>query len=146
MARQESKGGSVVDALLQNTGIANTCNIHGVTRNPSSAAAESLRAHGVATVRADLNNTSSLIKAVRGKHAIFAVTDFWGPFKELGQERAAALETAQGINIATATPATPNTLEHFIFSIFPDASCITSGAVKVPHYESKARVKEYIES
>ncbi|KAI1360942.1 hypothetical protein F5Y08DRAFT_316131 [Xylaria arbuscula] len=140
------QGGSVIDALLKDADNANTYLIRGVTRNPSSAAAKALGARGVEVVQADLNDTSSLSAAVRGSHAIFAVTDFWGPFKELGQERAVTLETAQGINIATAALATLDTLEHFIFSTLPDASRITDGAVRVPHYESKARVKEYIES
>ncbi|KAI8954933.1 hypothetical protein F4801DRAFT_574941 [Xylaria longipes] len=69
-----------------------------------------------------------------------------GVTRKLGQERAAALETAQGINIATAALGTLDTLEHLVYSTLPDASRITSGAVKTPHYESKARVEEYIES
>ncbi|KAI0506967.1 hypothetical protein F5B22DRAFT_659857 [Xylaria bambusicola] len=140
------QGGSVVDALLNDAIAANTYVIRGVTRNPSSAAAEALRTRGVSTVQADLNDMSSLSAAVSGSYAIFAVTDFWGSFKELGQEKAAELETAQGVNIATAALSTLDTLQHFIFSTLPDASRITSGAVKVPHYESKAHVKEYIES
>ncbi|KAK5631561.1 hypothetical protein RRF57_007275 [Xylaria bambusicola] len=140
------QGGSVVDALLNDAVTANTYVIRGVTRNPSSAAAEALRTRGVSTVQADLNDISSLSKAVSGSYAIFAVTDFWGPFKELGQETAAKLETAQGVNIATAALSTLDTLQHFIFSTLPDTSRITSGIVRVPHYESKVRVKEYIES
>ncbi|KAI1282846.1 hypothetical protein F5Y07DRAFT_351092 [Xylaria sp. FL0933] len=140
------QGGSVVDALLKDVDAANAYTIRAVTRNPSSASAKALEVRGVSIVQADLNNTTSLKPAVAGSHAIFAVTDFWGLFKEFGPERAAALETAQGINIATAALSTLDTLQHYIYSTLPDASRITSGAVKVPHYESKARVKEYIKS
>ncbi|KAI1740339.1 hypothetical protein F4680DRAFT_448095 [Xylaria scruposa] len=137
------QGGSVIDALLDG---AESYIIRGVTRSPWSKTAKALAARGVSVIQADLNDMRSLTAAVAGSHAVFAVTDFWGPFKELGQQRAAALETAQGINIAIAVSATLNTLEHLVYSTLPDASRITSGAVETPHYESKARVKEYIES
>ncbi|KAI0976717.1 hypothetical protein F4678DRAFT_455995 [Xylaria arbuscula] len=140
------QGGSVVDALLEDADIANTYVIRAVTRNPSSASAKALEDRGVSVVQADLNNAASLRAAVTGSHAIFAVTDFWGPFKELGHERAAVLETTQGVNVATAALATLDTLQHYIYSTLPDASRLTAGVVKVPHYDSKARVKEYIES
>ncbi|TGJ85715.1 hypothetical protein E0Z10_g3076 [Xylaria hypoxylon] len=126
--------------------VANTYAIRAVTRNPSSASAKTLEARGVSIVYADLNDVAPLNAAIAGSHIIFAVTDFWGPFKELGQERAAVLETVQGVNIATAALATLGTLQHYIYSTLPDVSRITSGAVRAPHYESKARVKEYIES
>ncbi|KAI0187858.1 hypothetical protein EV127DRAFT_139178 [Xylaria flabelliformis] len=137
------QGGSVIDALLND---AESYIIRGVTRSPWSKSAKALAARGVSVIQADLNDVKSLTDAVAGSHAVFAVTDFWGPFKELGQQRAAALETAQGINIATAVLATLDTLEHFVYSTLPDAARITSGAVETPHYESKARVKDNIES
>ncbi|RWA11862.1 hypothetical protein EKO27_g3235 [Xylaria grammica] len=140
------QGGSVVDALLNDASVASTYAIRAVTRNPSSASAKAIEARGVSVVKADLNDVASLTTAVAGSHVIFAVTDFWGPFKELSQERAAALESVQGVNIATASLATLDTLQHYIYSTLPDASRITSGAARAPHYESKARVKEFIES
>ena len=69
-----NQGGSVVDALLQDS----QWDIRGVTRNIDSEKAKKLATRGVEVVSADLNDVKSLEAAFAGAQAIFIVSDFWG--------------------------------------------------------------------
>ncbi|KAL4904167.1 hypothetical protein BDW74DRAFT_185802 [Aspergillus multicolor] len=135
------QGGSVVNALLANPNPDYA--IRAITRNPSSPAARALTQRGIEVVQADTSDFPSLISAFSGSSAIFAVTN---PFESLathGIEKAMALETEAGINLAKAAAETSG-LEHFIWSTLPDTAAISGGRVKVPYYASKRAVDEYI--
>lgn len=62
-------GGSVV-AALQADG---TFTPRAVTRNPTSEAAQKLKAQGVDVVQGDLWDKSSLVKALEGSEGVFGV-------------------------------------------------------------------------
>lgn len=73
-----NQGGSVVAQFLKTQDY----KIRGLTRNTASAKAKALADKGVEVVAADLDDVSSLKKAFEGANAIFAVTDFWGPYND----------------------------------------------------------------
>ncbi|KAL3467268.1 hypothetical protein BJX64DRAFT_166419 [Aspergillus heterothallicus] len=137
-----TQGSSVISVLLNSK----VYTIRAITRNPSSAAAQTLTAKGIEVVQADLNDIASLRAAFTGTHAIFAVTNFFEPLLTHGSTaHAAEVEATQGINMAIAAAATP-TLEHYIWSTLPDSATNSAGQAVVPYYASKNRVDAYIRS
>lgn len=136
-----NQGGSLIAAALQD----GTYVIRGLTRNVNSAAAKALAAKGVEMVSADLNSESSLIAAFHGSSAIYAVTDFFEPFASSGPEAAIRVEAAQGINMARAASQTAS-LEHYIWSTLPNPMKISGGKYRVPHFEAKNKVDDYIKA
>jgi hypothetical protein len=81
--------------------------------------------------------------STQGSHAIYGVTDFFEPFAAHGPTRAIDIEVNQGVNIAKAASKTP-TLEHYIWSTLPNGSKLTDGKYRIPHFEAKNKVDEYI--
>ena len=130
--------------------------VRGVTRDTSKPTARELAAQGIEVVQADFDDAESLVTAFHGAHSIFAVTDFWAPLQNPATfEKAAVaektvyayaydLELQHGKNIANAAAKT-NGLERFIYSALSDASKWSKGKYTgVYHFESKAKVVEYI--
>lgn len=76
-----NQGGSVIKHFLNQSPA--TYRLRGLTRNASAASAQALTAEGVEMVAADVDDLSSLQRAFEGADAIFAVTDFWGPYVSL---------------------------------------------------------------
>ncbi|KAF7954727.1 hypothetical protein EAE96_005845 [Botrytis aclada] len=105
-----NQGNSVAQRFLQDTNY----KVRGITRNASSATAQSLSAQGVEMVEADLDDVNSLISAFQGANLIFGVTNSWESFfrpycrqqaQELGlsyRKYAYDVEYRQGKNIADA--------------------------------------------
>jgi uncharacterized protein YbjT (DUF2867 family) len=124
------QGGSVIDALLaQKQGP-----IRGLTRSLSSPKAEALRARGVEMVCADLGDTESLVKALSGAKAIFAVTQPWSADYSKASPKA---EIAQGLAILEA--ARRSNIEHLVFStVIFDGPLQKTG---VPHVDSKIEIE-----
>lgn len=101
---------------------------------------------GVEVVKADANDKDSLIAAFQNATAIYAVTDFWAPYRmNLSAAEAQDLETAQGRNIADAA-STIFTLEHLIWSTLPSGDKTSGGTILVPHFDGKALVDKYIQA
>ena len=106
-------------------------------------------------VKGELDDVDSLQAAFKGAHAIFGVTDYWGPFldpantakvkpEQTINEYCYELEVQRGKNIALAA-AGVDTLERFVFSSLSDAKKWSKGKyTRVYHFESKAKVVEYI--
>ncbi|KIL89398.1 hypothetical protein FAVG1_06976 [Fusarium avenaceum] len=144
------QGGSVVNTFLNDP----EWLIRGITRNPSSPKAKTLRAHGVDVFQADLDDKASLSNAFQGANAIFAVSDFWGIYNDPknrdkpkpGQPRnewTKAQETQQLKNIIDEA-AKVNSLERFIISSLPNVTKLTGGKyTNVCHHDSKANAVEY---
>ena len=117
------QGSSVVLAALESSA---GWRVRAITRNPASSAAQALQAKGVEVVKADLNESSTLNKAFEDSYAIFASTDFFGPFGALGADaqKAMELEWTQTNNIIQAALACES-LRHFVWSTLPHASRIS---------------------
>ncbi|KAK4888186.1 hypothetical protein LTR27_012891 [Elasticomyces elasticus] len=130
------QGGSVADAFLQMTG----WEVRGITRSPSSPAAQALAFRGVQIVKGDLDDKASLCSAFQDATVIFANTDFFvhlssalvNPELAKGHrpnQYAFDRELQQNMNIAeaAASPLVLKTLQRFVFSSLSDASKWSGG-------------------
>ncbi|GKT51111.1 NmrA-like family domain-containing protein 1 [Colletotrichum spaethianum] len=134
-----AQGGSVVNELLQDP----KWKVRGITRSVHSEKAKQLAQKRVDVVSADVNDESSLVKAFEGVIAIFAVTIYWDSVATLGRDGAGAEEVEQLKNIANAASKTP-TLKHFVLSALPPAGKVSSGKLKVLHFDYKQKAIDWI--
>jgi uncharacterized protein YbjT (DUF2867 family) len=118
------QGGAVVQELL-----ARGHAVRAVTRNPESPKARELARAGVTLVRASLEDTAALTRALEGATSLFAMTT---PYEAGG-----AAETRQGISAADAAKAAG---VHLVFTSVGSADRKTG----VPHFETKYEVEEHI--
>ena len=90
-----NQGGSVARTFLSDPKLTDAWAVRGVTRDISKDASKKLVAQGADMVSADLNDKASLVKAMAGAYAVFAVTNFWESLDD-------KLEIQQGKNLADA--------------------------------------------
>lgn len=137
------QGGSIVKTFLKLPG----WRVRGLTRNASSEKAKALSARGVEVVEANTDDQASLEKAFHGASAIFAFTNYYDYFFQLGPEKSMARELEQGSNLARAAATVPN-LERYVWSTLPNTALVSKGNAVVPHFQGKANVdlfiKEYL--
>src|SRR5512142_935435 len=119
------QGGALARLLLKKNH-----RVRALTRNPESAAARELKKLGAEPVSGNLEDRTSLERAMRGVDAVFSVSV---PF-ESGVEG----ETRQGITVADAAKATG--IAHLLYTSVPKADHFTG----VPHFDSKTRVEQHI--
>jgi len=119
-----SQGGAVVKSLLERGH-----KVRAVTRNTESEKARALASAGVTLVRASLEDTGALTKALEGATSFFAMTT---PF-----EGGTQAEIRQGISAAEAAKAAG---VHFVFTSVGSANRDTG----VPHFDSKYEVEQHI--
>ncbi|KAI0145171.1 NmrA-like family-domain-containing protein [Xylariaceae sp. FL1272] len=130
------QGGAIIDYVLATPSLSSTFFLRGITRDASKKSAIALKDRGVEVIEADLNDTSTLTRAVDGSQVVFAVTNFWDDPKE-------GKEIAQGKAIADAAVAAG--VHQIIWSSLPNASEITKGEVTgMKHFDGKAEVEAYI--
>lgn len=151
-----NQGNSVAQRFLQDSNY----KVRGITRNTSSAQAQSLSAQGVEIVKADLDDVNSLISAFQGAHLIFSVTNYWEPFfrpdcrqqaQELGiscRKHAYDVEYRQGKNIADAAAHSSVVsgldVNGFIASTLSHAGKSSKGKfTEVYHHDAKADIFPY---
>src|SRR6266852_2401941 len=118
------QGGAVVKNLLERGH-----EVRAVTRSTDSEKARVLANTGVTLVRASLEDTAALTKALEGATSLFAMTT---PF-EGGTEA----ETRQGISAADAAKAAG---VHLVFTSAGSANRQTG----IPHFDSKYEVEKHI--
>jgi nucleoside-diphosphate-sugar epimerase len=147
-----NQGSSVVNAFLKDA----AWRVRGLTRNPSSAKAKALSARGVEVVQADMDDISSLSVAFRNSDAIFVVSDFWGLYSALAQQKkdnsekplnllAGEAELVQLKNAIDAASRVPG-LERFILSTLSNVTNWSGGKyTHVFHFDYKARASAYVE-
>ncbi|KAF4637874.1 hypothetical protein G7Y89_g207 [Cudoniella acicularis] len=135
------QGGGVVDIFLKEPG----WKVRGTTRSTSSQKAKALAAKGVEMVSANLNDEESLERAFQGATAIFAFTDYYDTFFDLGPEKSINMEFEQGKRIARAATKAQS-LQRLVLSCGPHTSLITQGEAVCPHFEGKGRFVTHITS
>ena len=145
-----NQGGSVVDTFVKES----SWRVRAITRNSTSAKAQSLIARGAEVVQADMDVPSTLVSAFEGANAIFAVSDFWGlygdPANKSKPQPSEPLnvwvgnqETQQLKNVIDAA-AKVQTLERFVISSLSNATKWSQGKyLHVYHFDSKANAEEY---
>jgi uncharacterized protein YbjT (DUF2867 family) len=131
-----AQGGGLVRAILGDP--QGGFSARAVTRDPGSAKARELAALGAEVVAADIDDPSSLERALQGAHGAYFVTFFWAHFSP---ER----EMAEARNMARAAQATG--LRHAIWSTLEDTRRwvplsdqrmpTLMGKYKVPHFDAK---------
>ncbi|KAK7061221.1 NmrA domain-containing protein [Favolaschia claudopus] len=131
------QGGAVVDALLKN----GTFVPRAITRDLDSEPSTKLKERGIEVVKADALDKATLVAALRGSEAVFAVTVpvFASPSME-GKG-----EFVQGKNMVDAAKEVG--VKFFIWTSLPSISEISGGKYKnVVFCEEKAAVQEYLKS
>ena len=137
-----AQGGGLVRAILGDPqgGFA----ARAITRGVDSPKARALAERGAQVVFADLDDETSLVKALAGAHGAYFVTNFWehfSPDKELAQAR----------NLAAA--ARHAGVQHVIWSTLEDTRKWVTladtrmptllGRFKVPHFDAKGEADAY---
>src|ERR1051325_740325 len=128
-----AQGGSVARYLLRS----GKYNVRCLRRKPASDKGRALQQAGAEVVGGDLNDRSSLTKAMNGCEAVFAVTNWWELFDS-------SKESEQGRNLVDA--AVESKIPKFMFSTLPSAKEITGGKIEVPHLDSKKVIQDYARS
>ena len=119
------QGGAVIRHMLPKG-----WKLRALTRNPDSGVAQDLARKGIEVVRGDLEDSTSLDRAVRGAYGVYSVQDFWS----VGARR----EVQQGKNLADA--AKRACIAHFVYSSVGGAER-NSG---IDHWESKWEIEQHI--
>lgn len=133
-----AQGGSVADIFLHDHKLSSEWLVRGVTRDIQKEKAKHLAAQGAEVVSADVNDKASILKAVQGASAVFAVTNYW---EKLDQK----LEVQQGKNLVDASKEAG--VQQFIWSSLVDVNKLSKGKLpNVYHFDSKAQVEEYARS
>ncbi|KAJ7209353.1 hypothetical protein B0H12DRAFT_424186 [Mycena haematopus] len=131
------QGGAVIDALLKDE----TFVPRAISRDPDSEASRKLKARGVEVVKGDPADKASIVTALRGSEAVFAVTVpvFFFPNME-GKG-----EVEQGKNMVDA--AKEAGVKFFIWTSLPSMSKVSGGKyTKVVNYDDKETVRQYLQS
>jgi len=119
-----SQGGSVAKFLLGD----GTFKVRAVTRKLDSASAKELTQQGAEVVEANLEDRTSIVKALTGAYGVFGVTNFWDPAVRFEGE------VRQGKLLADVAKETG--VQHFVWSSIEHSN--------VPHFESKAIIADYL--
>jgi len=135
-----AQGGAVVKALLED----DKYEVRALTRDSNSEKAKTLLSQGVKeVVSADLDDTSSMVKAFQDCYGAFVVTNYWADMN-------VAHEVKQHENAATA--ATQTGLKHVVLSTLEDSrqfiteehgfSKLHNDKYYVPHFDGKGEAAE----
>ncbi|KAK5662186.1 hypothetical protein OQA88_8091 [Cercophora sp. LCS_1] len=130
-----AQGGSVANIFLHDPKLKDTWTVRAVTRDVTKPAAKKLQEQGAEVVSADINDKASLVKAMQGAYAVYAVTNYW---EKMDKD----LEIAQGHSLVDAARETG--VQHFIWSSLRNVTKLSNGQLpNVYHFDSKALVEDY---
>lgn len=119
------QGAAVLRQLLQRGFL-----VRALVRNPDKPEARALAGHGTEVVRGDLDDESSLRRALDGVWGVFSVQTF--------REEGVAGEVRQGKALAEA--ARNQAVSQFVYSSVGGADRKTG----IPHFDSKFEIEEHI--
>ncbi len=119
------QGGAVARSLLERG-----FQVSALTRNPQKPVAQALADQGAEVVQGDMEDRSSMERALEGAYGIFSVQNFG----ETGYDR----EVQQGKTVADAAKAAG--VEHLVYSSVGSAHRQTG----IPHFESKWEIEEHV--
>lgn len=130
------QGGSVLNAVVNDTELFQIYKVRAVTRDPSSEKAQALKKRDINVVAGDLLDKSTLESALVGAHTVFALTP-----AAFGLN-AFEVEYNGGKNVADAAVAAG--AEYLILSTLPNVTKVSGGKyTKVTGFDAKAKVEEY---
>src|SRR5215210_6848784 len=119
------QGGAVARSLLDRG-----FRIRALTRNPQKPEAQALADRGAEVVQGDMEDRSSMERALEGAYGVFSVQNFW----ETGYDG----EVQQGKTVADTAKAAG--VEHLVYSSVGSAHRQTG----IPHFESKWEIEEHV--
>jgi len=73
------QGGAFINYILQNPSLSKIYHLRGITRDTSKTSAIALKERGIEVIEADLYQPSTLLPAIAGSYAVFAVTNCEAP-------------------------------------------------------------------
>jgi len=131
-----AQGGGLVRAILDdpNGGFG----VRAITRNPDSEAARALARAGAEVVAADVDDETSLARALAGAHGAYFVTFYWAHFspdKEIAEVRGMA-RAAKAAGIAHAIWSTLEDTRKWV-PLADNRMPTLMGRFKVPHFDAK---------
>jgi uncharacterized protein YbjT (DUF2867 family) len=137
-----AQGGGLARAILQDPG--SEFSVRAVTRDPDSPKAKELESMGAEVVHADIDDPSTVQKALEGAYGAYFVTFYWAHFSP-EKEKAEAKTYAQAAKDAG--------LKHVIWSTLEDTRKwvplesnqmpTLMGRYKVPHFDAKGESDQY---
>jgi uncharacterized protein YbjT (DUF2867 family) len=137
-----AQGGGLARAILADPdgGFA----VRALTRQPGSPKARALAAAGAEIVTADIDDESSVLRALQGVHGAYLVTNFWEHFSP-DREKAQAGAMARAAKAAGVAHAIWSTLEDSRrFVPLSDQRMPTlMDHYKVPHFDAKAEADRF---
>jgi uncharacterized protein YbjT (DUF2867 family) len=120
-----NQGSAIARHLLQRSNF----KVRALVRDPNKPAAQALEQAGAELVIGDLNDRTSLERALQGAYGVFSLQIFQD-----------GLETEIRQGKAVADAASSAGIQHFVYSSVGSAERNTG----VPHFDSKFQVEEYI--
>ena len=102
-----AQGGSVVKKFLSDPKLSGSWTVRAVTRDTTKDSAKKLQSQGAEVVSADMNNKSTLVSAMTGAAAVYALTNYW-------EKMDSELEVKQGKDLVDAAKETG--VQQFIWS------------------------------
>lgn len=137
-----AQGGGLVHAILndKNSDFA----VRAITRDVNSDKAKALSAAGAEVVAANVDDKSSMVKALQGAYGAFLVTFFWDHFS-VEKEMAHAKSMAEAANEAGVEHVIWSTLEDTrnYVPLDDDRMPTLQGKYKVPHFDGKGESDKY---
>ena len=130
-----AQGGAVAQQLLNNN-----LPVVGLTRNPGSNKAQVFVDQGAIIKQGDFDQPETLEGVFDGCKAVFVVTNFW---EHMDPKR----EYQQAVNIIDSC--VRSNVNHIVWSTLENTLAYTDnipmlGQYKVPHFDEKARVSNYL--
>ncbi|RGP79569.1 hypothetical protein FLONG3_2317 [Fusarium longipes] len=131
------QGGALINFILNDPELAKQYNIRAIVRDVSSEKSKDLKARGIQVVQGDLDDQTSIKKALEGAQYLFLVTTPSWTATDLNPEFEVIKKTAD-----TAVEAG---IEYIIFSSLPSCSDISGGKYTSNHpFDAKAEGEKYI--
>lgn len=139
-----AQGGGLVKAILADP--QSPFSVRAVTRSAASDKALSLAALGAEVVEADVDDPSSVRKALEGAYGAYFVTFFWEHFS-VEKEQAHARVMAEAARDAGVKHAIWSTLEdtRLHVPLHDDRMPTLHGKYKVPHFDGKGEADQYFQ-
>jgi uncharacterized protein YbjT (DUF2867 family) len=131
-----AQGGGLARAILASP--ASGFTVRAVTRKPDSGAGRALAELGAEVVAADMDDPTSVQRALNGAYGAFCVTNFWEHFSP-EKEMAQASAMAEGAARAGVQHVIWSTLEDTRTFFAPDGKRmpVLMGKYNVPHFDAK---------
>lgn len=137
-----AQGGGLVQAILEDP--SQEFKVRAITRDPNGEKAKALAAKGAEVVAADVDDETSIRKALEGAYGAFFVTFYWdhfSPEREQQQARYMA-EAAKAAGVQHAIWSTLEDTRKFV-PLDDDRMPTLMDKYKVPHFDAKGEANGF---